>query len=267
MRRIFPWGVWALSLAAAIPAHGQDVSETETEAEETEPEETERGETERGETPTLPAPSLEDPEMPTGPAPDPPEEEEETPAVLHHIGVGDHPDWEESADDPVPADVPFVVPDDMRVASGGQLPPTEPEEGPKTFALAVGAGFARLLADPALDFFAITERFDFRVEGFEALRIGAGASELIGQSFLFDGGARIGLGAFFCQDRIIRCEGVATLQLGVATGGIGTYFSIHADLDLHFLFDNTFQLTVEGGYSLLGTNSLLFASGLVGLTF
>ena len=63
----------------------------------------------------LPAPTLEEEEPVAPPEPLPaPEEEEESPQILSHIGIGDHPEWEEDNEAEVPRDIPFEGPGDAR---------------------------------------------------------------------------------------------------------------------------------------------------------
>lgn len=232
----------------------------------------EEGAPEEGTPPALPAPTLEEP--PPGP-PEPlpePEEEEEQPEILHRISVGDHPEWEIEEGEEVPRDISFEVPGDTRTHTPSgqiQLPSDEEPSVPPTFGLGVGAGFARLLGAIPFDYFLLNQRFEARIPDFPALHLGAAVSEMFNDGdYLVGGGARIGLGATWCDAGWVVCEGIATIQPGVMGGPmLGVRFDLHAELDLRFHFRGLLELGVVGGYSLLGETSLLQVGGEAAIVF
>ena len=215
--------------------------------------------------PTLPAPTLEEP-PPGPPEPLPEPEEEEPPVILHRISLGDHPEWEIEEGQELPRDVAFEVPGDARTQQqSGQirLPSEDEQEPPPTFGVGLGAGFARLLGAVPFDYLRLEQRFEARIPEFPALRVGAAVTEMINdQYYLVGGGARLGLGATWCDAGWVACEGVAIVQPGVMGGDIlGVRFDLHAGLDLRFHFRGLLELSVSGGYSLLGETSLFHVGG------
>lgn len=254
--------------AAQSPAAAEGTSNAERSNDARDVPLREDDEAEESESPVLPTVTLPD-EPPPEPVAAEPEEE---PAILHRIGLGDHPDWENESE--AAPDVAFEVPGDQRTNAPTPQPRTQLEgvdleEGPALFSVAVAGGYARLLATQPLDFFRLEERFEARIPAFPVLRVGVGASQMIAtDGYLIGGGPRIGLGAYFCGASWIQCEGVANVQPGVMGGShLGVRFDLNASLDLRFLLARLVELSLGGGYSLLQELSLFHLTGQVGLVF
>jgi len=143
-----------LLLLAAPAAAQTETDEAETDEAETAAEE--EPPPPDGEVPVLPAPTLEEeePVAPAEPLPAAPEEEDERPQILEHIGTGDHPEWEdEDEDGELPRDYAIEVPDDQRSNNNTPENPQNPqvmgvdeEQEVPPFHLGVGGGWSRLLA-------------------------------------------------------------------------------------------------------------------------
>lgn len=259
----------AMGGAARVAAQEASADTEDAAAEETAPEEAAPAAP-----PTaLPPPTLEE-EEPIAPAEPQPAPEPEQPVILHRIGTGDHPEWEDEGE--LPRDIAFETPGDQRVATNqqapapqAQLPAAAPDVAPRTFELGVAGGYARLLAAEAIDLVRVEERFEARLPELEVLRLGVGATQMFSDTrFFVGGGVRIGFGAFFCEAGWVQCEGVATVQPGVLYGDIlGVRFDLNASLDLRFLIEHLVELSIGGGYSLLGELSLLHVTGQVGFVF
>ena len=230
--------------------------------------------------PTLPPPTLSPEEMDPPPeplegeeVPEPPEEEEGETEILMHIGTGDHPEWEEENAREVPRDVAFEVPGDARTGQGvGASSVSIDEERfgePREFALGAGVSWARLISATEIDFLRVDQRFDWRVPDFPALRLGIGASQsFAANQWLVGGGLRAGLGTYFCESRLVRCEIVAVVQPGVLGGDVlGPRFDLHAALEAHFDFAGVFGAWVTGGFSQLGTESMVHLGGVAAFLF
>lgn len=212
-----------------------------------------------GPTAPLPPPTLEEeePVAPLEPLPAP-EEEEREPQILTRIGPGQHPEWEDDADEEPPRDIAFETPGDLRSSQatatnrpGLRFDGQEPEEPTPPFVLAVGAGWARYLSTVALDFFRIEERFEATIPDFPILRIGAGAAQMFNENgYLVGGGVRLGLGTPFCDLGGVTCDGVAYVQPGFLAGLSGPRFDLDALLSVRINVERVFQLALEGGYSL-----------------
>lgn len=229
--------------------------------------------------PELPPPTLEgeEPVAPPEPLPVAPGEEESQPQILTRIGPGQHPDWEEDEDgESVPRDIPFETPGDMRSSQGtaehpqgGQIYSTDPEVPSPPFVLAAGAGFARFLAATPLDFFRIDERFEATIPDFATFRIGASATQMIGENgFLVGGGVRLGLGVPLCDTGDVICDGVVYVQPGFMAGLTGPRFDLNALMSLRLNLFHVAQVAVEGGYSFIAdAGNLLFVTGSAGVLF
>lgn len=242
----------------------------------------------------LPAPTLPDePELP----PPAEEAEEEGPnrEVLFRM-------TRDEDDDPLPPDVAFETPGDLRTSSAtqGQLPPilqgraaprdddddddddglTDAPWTPPAFVVAAGAGWTRLLiAERPIDYVRFEQRFEARIPDFDAVKLGVGVAELYSnqadveggtprERVMIEAGVRVGMGFFFCEASWVRCEGQITLQPGVIAGEpLGVQFDLHAGLELRFLFENLVQVSAGAAYSLVGTTSLVHATGLIGIVF
>lgn len=224
------------------------------------------------EAPALPAPVLDDPSAPSEPIPEP---EEEEPEILLHIGPGDHPEWE--GQEEVPENAPFVIPEPT-VGAGNAVPQSiarapansvDPEEPSPLFSITAGAGFARLLAVEAIDYFRAEERFEARIPDIPTLRLGVAATQMVNDSdYILGGGARLGLGAYLFDEGGVRIEGVATVQFGVLAGPlVGPRFDVNGSFDIHFAFDQLVQLSINGGYSMLFDDSLFHLTGHLGFLF
>ena len=245
----------------------------------------------------LPAPTLPDePELPP-PAEEPVEEEGPNREVLFRM-------TREEDDETLPPDVAFETPGDLRTSSvtQGQLPPIfagpapredddddDDEEGdgdatapwtPPPFLVAAGVGWTRLLiAERPIDYVRFEQRFEARIPDFDAVKLGVGVAELYSnqadveggtprERVMVEAGVRVGMGFFFCEASWVRCEGQITLQPGVIAGEpLGVQFDLHAGLELRFLFANIVQASAGAAYSLVGTTSLVHATGMVGIAF
>lgn len=224
------------------------------------------------ELPALPPPTLDEAE-PVVPAPP----EGSQPQILLHIGPGDHPEWETDADEPeLPRDIAFeIVPaSDHRLMTnmvGGQVYGVDPEEPVPPFVVTVGAGYARFLGPVPVDFFRIEQRFEARVPGFETLRLGASAAQMIGENgYIVGGGVRIGMAVSLCENgTALLCEGVVIVQPGFLTGLIGTRFDLNASVSFRVIVERLVQLAIDGGYSLGfgGNGALLHLTGQAGFVF
>lgn len=243
---------------------------------------------------SLPSPTL--PEESAAEAPDTPPEEPASPrpdpVVLYRI--------QRSPDEAIEPDIGFETPGDLRVETSaeGRLPPVlrpsipprppaaeasasteptdeldaliEPEWKPSPFRISAGAGWSRLLAVQPIDYARIEERFEARIPDFEALTVGVGLAQLVDLDgrFLFEGGARVAFGFFFCAESWVRCEGGIALQPGVIAGdSLGVQFDLHGALDMRFLLEERVEINLTGAYSLVGPTSLVHVTGLVGVVF
>jgi hypothetical protein len=245
------------------------------------------------EAPPLPAPELPDEE----PAEPDEAEPEEPPRVLMRIRRGQVDDDLAVEEEPeyVERDVARPIPGDLRTAgqtSAVTLP--ESEQGPprasvseaparapqpRPFSISAGVSFARLLAGTR-DFVMIQERFEALLPEFPALRLGVGVSQLYAcrsgttgtpseceLNFVFKGGPRVGLGVHLFDLGLLSCDGVVSVQPGIMFGDIGTYFDLHADLDVRFIFGRDFEVDLTGGFSLIGETSFLEIGGLLAIPF
>ncbi|GAB5549452.1 MAG: hypothetical protein SangKO_092120 [Sandaracinaceae bacterium] len=210
---------------------------------------------------------------PPEPLEPPPEEEEGEPQILYRIRTGDHPEWEEENARQVPRDVSFEVPGDARTGTGVGAEATAIDEErfgePSEFAIGAGVSWARLLTSVDIDFVRVEERFDWRIPDFGQMRLGLSASQsFAANQYLVGGGLRAGLGAYFCETRLVRCEIVAVVQPGVLAGDVlGARFDLHGSLEAHFDFDGVFGAWVEGGFSILGTESMFQVGGVAAILF
>lgn len=168
----------------------------------------------------------------------------------------------------LPDDIAFVVPGDLRTREArGALPAAEPPP-PPTFLVSLGAGFTRQLANVAVDYLRLEQSFEARIPELLDLRVGLGVAELISDDlFVFEIGPRVGLGAGFCNERALRCEGVVQVQPGVAAGYLGVAFDLHARLELRLLIERVVELSAHGAFSLIGGTTFVGAGGNVGIAF
>jgi hypothetical protein len=97
--------------------------------------------------------------------------------------------------------------------------------------------------------------------------VGLGVSELIGRRFMVEAGPRLGLGAAFCNIRDVHCEGVISVQPGVAAGDLGVYFDLSGVLDVRVLVASVFELSATGALSFIGGAVFAGANGNVGIAF
>ena len=248
----------ALSLlvtALAASARAQDASAQDASAPDAEETEVEA------------APSL-DVEVEPDP---PPEPTPERVPILERIGPSRRREPAQAST----RDVPFVVPSaaqDARIQGQGlELPPEEPPE-PPIFDIAIGAGWTRQLANIALDYVRLEQRFEARIPDFLGLFVGVGVAELIDPTgvagYIIEVGPRVGFGAGFCDDSLVRCEGVVYVQPGVAAGPyIGVQFDFQGALDLRFLFARILELSAGAALSFIDGTTFVSASGNVGLRF
>lgn len=203
-----------------------------------------------------------------------PEPEPEGPPILEGVGWSyrDREDGNDEEAEPLPDDIPFVVPGDLRTRSveHGRLALPGLDESPThppPFLVSLGAGFTRQLNQDPVHYFRLQQRFEARVPGLDMLRLGAGAAQMIGDHFLFEGGARIGLGAGFCDEPGIYCEGVVAVQPGIALGDFGTFFALDADLDIRVVFDRLLLISAGASLSFIGEAVFVHAALNGGLTF
>lgn len=221
--------------------------------------------------PVLPAPTLdEEPVQPAEPAGEEPAAERQ---IL--VRVGGRPaaplpgDDEEAAPEgePLPDDVAFVVPGDMRRREGAQgrlqLPGQSPPP-PPPFSVAAGAGFTRHLATEAIDYLRLEQRFEARIDEAPEFRFGVGVAELIGPEVLVQAGPRVGFGATFCNEPDLACEAVILFQPGIIAGENRFDFDLTAMLDLRLLVGRIFLPSISGGFSFFGATMVSLA-GHVGL--
>ena len=208
--------------------------------------------------PALPPPTLtEDPSDAPEPAPD------DEPHILTHIGTGDHPEWEGERGE-VPRDVAFEPPASAATEGpdappGAQtvVPSVRPEEPPPPFVVGVGVGWARLLAMVPIDLLRLEERFEVSIPDFRMLRVGAAATQMLGDAgYVVGGGARVGMGVSVCETGGIVCEGVITVAPGFLTGLVGTRFDLNASLSFRLLIERVLWLAADGGYSLQFADSV-----------
>lgn len=227
-----------------------------------------------GEPVPLPPPQLEDPDLPSEPAPEEPEEEPDGQTrLLLHIGGEPPPDPppERGTVTNQVTDVPFVVPDDQRQIGGLSAAPRPEEEEPLEppwFEIGAGAGWSRLLANMAIDYLWLEQRFELRIPDLPALRVGVGAAEhWRPEGLIFEIGPRIGYGVYIFDDRDVLMEAVIHVQPGFATGDLGSVFDLAAALDVRLQVPRWFELSASIGYALVGTSSILKLGGSLALTF
>ncbi len=219
----------------------------------------------------------EEAELPAPTLPDEPAEAEppaERPQVLMRIRGGQvvrgdaEPEEEES--EPLPEDIPFVVPGDTRVGPtiGAPMRGPPPDEAPPPipFLVSAGAGFSRLLAGPQ-DYLRIEQMFIARIPQLSGFRVGVGIAELIGPQIAFQGGPRVSMSAGFCHVDWIECEGTVHLQPGIFVGELFTNFDLHAALDLRFLFGRIIDVAATGGFSFVAGGVFIHVGGQVGIVF
>jgi hypothetical protein len=187
------------------------------------------------------------------------------------LEVGLEPD---PTHEPTPERVPLlerIGPSDPRVARQGfQLPAEEPAP-PPLFGIAIGAGFSRLLANIAIDYVRLEQRFEARIPELTGFFVGAGVAELFDPTsldrFIIEVGPRAGFGASFCDDRLVRCDGVVLVQPGVAAGHLGVQFDFQAALEVRFLLLRLLELSAGGTFSFVGSATFVSLAGNIGLAF
>lgn len=223
--------------------------------------------------PALPPPTLPDEDLAWPSAP-PPSEPEPQRQIL--VRVGGRPSQrlpspdEEEESEPLPDDVSFVVPGDLRTREGGQgrlRLPGQATSPPPLYSVAVGAGWSRLLTAEALDHLRLEQRWEARLDVAPEFRWGVAVAELFGPTFLVEVGPRVGFGASFCNEPDFTCEGVILVQPGVIAGENVADFDLHASLDLRMLVARVFMPAITGGLSFFGGVTMVSVSGQVGLAF
>jgi hypothetical protein len=217
----------------------------------------------------LPPPELDpaiEPAPPPAPAPEP--------DLRLRVRAGQLEDGlfedEEADEDPLPRNVPAEMTNEVASVDAARAPEAEPAPGRRwaPFAVAAGVSWARLLSAMAYDFVSIHQRFEARVPGFEALRLGAGISELISDSrWMIIGGARIGLGAVLFDLGWLAGEAIVSAQLGVAGGDLGVYFDLRGTLDVRFLLASVIEIGATGGIDFLGETTMIEVGGLFAIPF
>jgi hypothetical protein len=224
-----------------------------------------------------------------GAADPPPEAPDPEPENPFEVEVGPPPPIVPDVDDgplvpaqPVPRDLPVNTPPSAAVTNPAEdpgpmasVPTVDPnlEERPLrewsvAFAAGLGVFFSAdtdpvtgggFLADEGELYFA---RFEQRIEyggtDLGGIRLGLGVGELLNDRFaIIEIGPRLGLGAFFCEEEIVRCEGVLTLQPGVAFGtNLGATFDVYAALEGRFTFFEWMEIGVGAAFSRFGNVSV-----------
>ncbi len=173
----------------------------------------------------------------------------------------------------LPNDTPFLIPGDLRNQQniGSPLPGQEPESAPP-YLLAVSGGVTHWLAPgtaTGLNFARIEERFEARLPELGGFLFGAGAAQIFNfnSQIAMEVGPRVGWGAYFCDERDVKCEGAVHIQPGIAFGFLGVQFDLHADLDVRLLLWRVLQVGITGGYSFIGGGNFLNLTGMVGVMF
>ncbi len=227
--------------------------------------------------PALPAPQLEEPGLPTEPGDgenDDDEERDGRTELLLHIGDRPPPDPPPTRGTVMggPTDVPFAVPGDQRLSPGGMSAPPRPEDEPRQpplFEIGATVGWSRLLADMALDYIYVEERFEMRLADLPDLRLGIAAAQHFrgNEGFIFEGGLRVGYGVYFFDDRDAMAEAVVWVQPGYAGGDVGHSFDLAAALEARLQLGGWLEISVQGGFSLIGNTPLTKLGGGLAITF
>lgn len=170
-----------------------------------------------------------------------------TPPRPRPAGAEPEPSIEELEDDLIPT---LVLPE-FRVRVGGGV--------------GLQTSSASAVGQPVYG--RITEEVEWMPPALEFVSFGVGAAHMFGPGQpVHQVGARVGGYAWFCEDAVVRCQGVITLQLGVVIAG-GTWFDFSADADLRFLFVKRFELFVRGSFLSFGSNSFVNIVGGAAIAF
>lgn len=214
-------------------------------------------------------PSLPSPELTEEPA------RPDAPPILEGVHPGTRPLVEPG--EPLPPDVPFVMPQTPSGTAGDigtvpvvTMPRAQPEEPPPPFAVSAGGGFTVQLIDPQQVYYArLDQRFDVRIPELDLVRVGFGVAEMISDlRYFVEVGPTIGMGAYFCEDRVVRCEGIIVIQPGLAAGDfLGAQFLFRGALDVRFLFERIVSVAASVAFSRIGEGNFLHFGGLAGIHF
>lgn len=154
---------------------------------------------------------------------------------------------------------PTIIDDDM------ELPP-DPPDLPE-FRLRAGAGVALPTAGDFGLGFRITQDFEWQPRGGEPFFVGLGGAEILGAGVVGQAHVRLGLHAWFCEERPVRCQAAVAFVGGAAFGSNLVAPNIAGDTDLRFLFWERLELHVRGGFSFLANVPFIDITGGIGVAF
>lgn len=138
------------------------------------------------------------------------------------------------------------------------------------FRIRAGGGIGIPLGGTSVILGRATQEVEWQIPEAEFIFVGLGAAEIFGSGVTVEAGARVGGLATFCEDRIVRCHGAITLQIGFLYGELAPAgaFDIAADVDVRFLFVNIFELFVRGGFfTAPGPNSFINVTAGLAIAF
>jgi hypothetical protein len=122
-------------------------------------------------------------------------------------------------------------------------PPALPE-----LRVRVGGGVMLPTSGGTVPLARISQEVEWQPPSLEFISVGLGAAQSIGLLTLVQVGARGAGLAWFCEDRVVRCQGAIAVQVGVLAGGYGLHFDLQADVDLRFLFAARVELFARGSF-------------------
>lgn len=199
-------------------------------------------------------------------------EEPPTPPILERIGPLHRlqPQGELTPD--VAVTLPQRAERDPEDARRTLTLPGQAATPPPLFELAAGGGLTWRLANPGpIHYLRLDQRFEARIPDLPDFFLGAGVAELFELGSLsrviVEAGPRFGLRTTFCEIDLVRCEGVAHVQPGIAFGALGAHFDLQAGLDARFLFKRVFLLSAGGDISFIGSGVFVSAACRVGVAF
>lgn len=174
-----------------------------------------------------------------------------------------------------PSQLEFV-PFEQEIPGGEEDPSVESveEELPPTphlpeFRLRAGGGISLATAGLSGVMGRATQEFEWQPPQLGFLFVGIGIAEMFPQYPTIQAGLRAGGYAMFCENALVRCTGAITLQVGVIAGAISSNvgFDFSADADLRFLFWQSLELHLRGGFFSFEMNSFVNITAGAGLAF
>jgi hypothetical protein len=156
-------------------------------------------------------------------------------------------------------DEPTVIDEDMDLVPD---PPDLPE-----WRLRAGAGVALPTAGEFGFALRLTQDFEWQPRGAEPFLFGIGGSENLGAGLIGQAHARVGLHAWFCDERPVRCQGAVAVVGGAAFGLGNVGPDLAGEVDLRFLFWERLELHARGGFFTLGGVALINITGGLAIAF